>query len=126
MLIAYEGSTEMLDLNTFKGESLSHKMFQQNRTHLEVAPRVHAVAALVKPDPKEPFILRRGDMLYGGWLWSAYPFGRVTLDGKTKEMFPLLRAKYQKYFNPNEALQIIGNQVLIADQSGMWLAKLKE
>jgi hypothetical protein len=56
---------------------------------------------------------------HGGYLW--YMWGRTSIDGKRFERFPSPRGEGTLFFG--EVLQFIdgGNQLLVADQRGMWL-----
>jgi hypothetical protein len=126
ILIATGGETILFDLQTNKSEARPFKNMDTNRTHRYVQPRLKEIVALARPDKDVPLHLRGGDVIYGDWLWSGYPFGRVTLDGAEKFRFEPARQKYNRYFNPNECFQVFDNGagIVLADQHGIWIARL--
>jgi hypothetical protein len=67
-------------------------------------------------------------MVCGDWLWSASPWGRVSLDGQKQETFAPLRGDsgIGDLFYPSECLQTVGDghQILVGDQYTLWLLTL--
>lgn len=59
-----------------------------------------------------------------GWLWTASPWARYSIDGKRREFLPPLRYPDKKsdYFYPQECLELIGDsrEVLVSDQFTLW------
>jgi hypothetical protein len=72
-----------------------------------------------------PRELCHGHFVHDGWLWTSNDFGRVSLDGKKKELLASPRKKSKEPFFPHESFQLVGeNQILMADAHGIWLATL--
>jgi len=69
-------------------------------------------------------------MVCGNWLWSASPWGRISLDGQRQEVFAPLRGDsgIGDLFYPTECLQTVGDghQVLVGDKHTLWLLTLSE
>jgi hypothetical protein len=66
-------------------------------------------------------------MLLDGWLWTASPFGRISLSGKGSEDFPSLRGTDAKFF-PTECLCAIddGKRIVVADSYGIWVLQMPD
>ena len=65
-------------------------------------------------------------MILNGWLWTAYPFQRISLDGQTVENLPTPRDQ-SKYQHVPTCLQAVGDgqRVLVGDPCGLWLLELE-
>ena len=68
-----------------------------------------------------------------GWLWSFYPFGRTTLDGKIREEFPVLEPRAAASYDDSgfwreNTLQFIPelHAVLYGDCHSIWLLELPD
>jgi hypothetical protein len=66
-------------------------------------------------------------LLHQGSLWTARPFGRRSLDGKTEETYPSLRGQSEpNAFATAVSLQAVSpTELLIGDTSGIHLVRLK-
>jgi hypothetical protein len=60
------------------------------------------------------------------WLWSGFPWSRVSRDGKTWQSFPPLRPG-DINFVPTESIQLFdnGRHLLIADSMACWVLNLQ-
>ncbi len=68
-------------------------------------------------------------LVIDGWLWTAHPFGRKSIDGSKREIFPPLPTAQQWTINPFRPywLEQVGDDklVLIGDSAALWLIHLK-
>jgi hypothetical protein len=67
-------------------------------------------------------------LLYRGWFWQVYPFGRHTLDEKKDEYFPSPRDNSFQYgFSATVSLRPAGpGELLVGDYGGLYLLRLKK
>lgn len=123
MLLALCDATYLVNLSTNEIEKRPISQPATNRLYSYLEPRLEHLTALLNPGERT-IQLRNGDFFHKGWLYTAHPFGRTSLDGKIKEAFPSLRSSYLPTFQPWESFQVAGQQILIADQHALWLAPL--
>ena len=65
-----------------------------------------------------------------GWLWTARPFGRKSLDGGKRELFPPLTVKAGEKgagnFTPKWMQRIDAASLLIGDGMTLWVVELRQ
>jgi hypothetical protein len=122
LLLATFDATTLMDLTNGKAESKSYHVSRGTMPHVE--PRMQDVLALTNwKNPSHQLCL--GYFLHDGWLWTPAPFGRVSADGKTRELLPSPRKKSSLAFAAYEGFQLEGNQVIMADAHGLWRGVLR-
>lgn len=92
--------------------------------HGKAATEFGKLATAEMPGGSVPFPKH---LLHDGHYWSAYPFGRHSLDGTREENYPSLRDQSWQYsFSARVSLQAVSpNELLIGDLSGLYLVRLK-
>ena len=127
-MVATDGETILFDLQTNKSEA---KPFKSNGHRSDPPLRsatLEDIIALANPDKNVPLHLRGGDVIYGDWLWGLLIPLAASRSMAPRNSASPARQKHNRYFNPNECFQILdnGTRLLLADQHGIWLARLPQ